>query len=44
MSALFVVLFLGGWLPILNINFLFWIPGWLWFATKLFLLFLVLFE
>lgn len=43
MSALFVVLFLGGWLPFLNINFLFWIPGWLWFAIKLFLLCLVLF-
>jgi NADH-quinone oxidoreductase subunit H len=35
MSALFIVLFFGGWLPILNIYFFYWIPGWVWFATKL---------
>lgn len=34
MSSLLVVLFLGGWLPILNISFLYWIPGWIWFSFK----------
>lgn len=32
MSALFVVLFLGGWLPV--ISFLSWIPGWIWFSSR----------
>lgn len=32
MSTLLVILFLGGWLPILNLlNF---IPGYIWFFTK----------
>jgi len=33
MSALFVVLFLGGWVPM--INYLWFIPGWIWFFIKL---------
>ena len=33
MSSLLVILFLGGWLPI--INFLFFIPYWAWFFFKL---------
>lgn len=44
MCSLLVVLFLGGWLPLLNLSFFYWIPGWLWFSFKLFLLCLVLFE
>lgn len=34
MCSLLVVLFCGGWLPILNIPFLYWIPGWIWFSLK----------
>lgn len=33
MSSLLVILFLGGWLPL--INFLFFIPYWAWFFFKL---------
>ena len=33
MSALFVVLFLGGWVPFFS--FLWFIPGWIWFFIKL---------
>jgi NADH-quinone oxidoreductase subunit H len=33
MSALFVVLFLGGWVPMTN--YLWFIPGWIWFFIKL---------
>jgi NADH-quinone oxidoreductase subunit H len=32
MSSLLVILFLGGWLPIINIPF---IPNWIWFFIKL---------
>lgn len=34
MSSLFVVLFYGGWLPLLNIKLISWIPGWIWFSFK----------
>jgi NADH-quinone oxidoreductase subunit H len=34
MSSLFVVLFLGGWLPPLAIAVFQWIPGWIWFSLK----------
>jgi NADH-quinone oxidoreductase subunit H len=34
MSALAVILFLGGWLPPLDIAPLNWIPGPIWFALK----------
>ena len=34
MSALSSILFLGGWLPIINIFPLSWIPGSLWFSLK----------
>lgn len=37
MSAMFIVLFFGGWLPLLNISYLKWIPGWIWFSGKLIL-------
>jgi len=32
MSSLLVILFLGGWLPIINCKY---IPSWFWFAFKL---------
>ena len=35
MSAMTVVLFLGGWLPPLDIAPLNWIPGPIWFALKI---------
>lgn len=34
MSSLCTILFLGGWLPILDIPILNWIPGSIWFSTK----------
>jgi NADH-quinone oxidoreductase subunit H len=35
MSALTVVLFLGGWLPPFDVAPLNWIPGPVWFAAKI---------
>jgi NADH-quinone oxidoreductase subunit H len=35
MSAMTVILFLGGWLPPLDIPPLNWIPGVVWFALKI---------
>jgi NADH-quinone oxidoreductase subunit H len=35
MSASTTVLFLGGWLPPLNIAPFTWIPGWIWFFLKI---------
>lgn len=37
-SAMMVVLFLGGWYPPLNIHILYYIPGFVWFCSKVFLL------
>ena len=34
MSAMTVVLFMGGWLPPLDVSWLNWIPGPIWFAAK----------
>lgn len=39
MCALMTILFLGGWLPPLGIEFLQNIPGWLWFFLKVIILF-----
>ena len=39
MCALTTILFLGGWLPIVDIPPFNWIPGVLWFLLKLFLVF-----
>lgn len=39
MCALMTILFLGGWLPPLDIAPLHAIPGWLWFFAKLVMLF-----
>ncbi len=35
MCALNAVLFFGGWLPPLEIGFLYWIPGWIWLFAKI---------
>ncbi|HEY2891563.1 MAG TPA: NADH-quinone oxidoreductase subunit NuoH [Dongiaceae bacterium] len=43
MSATTSILFLGGWLPPVNMVPFTWIPGWLWFFAKIaFVLFLFL--
>lgn len=34
MSALCVILFLGGWLPPLSFTILYWIPGSMWLGVK----------
>ena len=39
MCALMTILFLGGWLPPLDIALLYEVPGWLWFFVKLVILF-----
>lgn len=35
MSGLTAIFFFGGWLPILSINFFFWIPPSIWFSLKI---------
>jgi NADH-quinone oxidoreductase subunit H len=35
MSASTTILFLGGWLPPLNIAPFTWVPGWIWFFLKI---------
>ncbi|MCZ6861928.1 MAG: NADH-quinone oxidoreductase subunit NuoH [Alphaproteobacteria bacterium] len=35
MSAMTTILFLGGWLPPLEVSWLTWIPGPVWFALKI---------
>lgn len=41
MSSLCAILFLGGWLPVLNIAIFHWIPGGFWLGVKVsFFLFL----
>jgi len=35
MSALTVILFLGGWLPIISWGIFLILPGWFWFVLKL---------
>ena len=42
MSALNVLLFWGGWLPLINIAPFTWIPGIMWFTLKT-LIFIALF-
>lgn len=34
MCSLTTIFFFGGWLPLLNFNFLFWIPPTIWFSFK----------
>jgi NADH-quinone oxidoreductase subunit H len=35
-STLCVIMFLGGWLPIVDFAPFNWIPGWIWLAAKVF--------
>ena len=39
MCALTTILFLGGWLPIIDVPVLNWVPGVIWFMIKLVLVF-----
>ena len=39
MCALATILFLGGWLPQIAVAPFTWIPGVIWFALKVFLMF-----
>jgi NADH-quinone oxidoreductase subunit H len=39
MCAMTTILFLGGWLPIIDVPVLNWVPGILWFLLKLFFVF-----
>lgn len=41
MCALNAILFFGGWLPPLELEFLYWIPGWIWLFAKIFFFFFV---
>ena len=41
MCTLNAVLFFGGWLPPLELPFLYWIPGWLWLFIKIFAFFFI---
>ncbi len=39
MCTLNAVLFFGGWLPPLELEILYWVPGWLWLFGKIFFFF-----
>jgi NADH-quinone oxidoreductase subunit H len=41
MCALNAILFFGGWLPPLELEFLYLIPGWIWLFAKIFFFFFV---
>jgi len=41
MCALNATLFFGGWLPPLEIGFLYWIPGWVWLFIKILFFFFI---
>ena len=41
MCALNAVLFFGGWLPPLEIGFLYWIPGFVWLCLKILFFFFI---
>jgi len=41
MCALNAILFWGGWLPPVEIAFLYWVPGWMWFFIKIGVFFFV---
>ncbi len=38
MASIFTILFLGGWYPILNFSIFAYIPGFIWFMFKVFIL------
>jgi NADH-quinone oxidoreductase subunit H len=41
MCALNAILFFGGWLPPLELEILYWIPGWIWLFIKIFVFFFI---
>jgi NADH-quinone oxidoreductase subunit H len=41
MCALNAILFFGGWLPPLELEFLYWVPGWIWLFAKIFAFFFI---
>ena len=41
MCAMTSILFFGGWLPPLDVFWLTWIPGWIWFLAKVVMCFFV---
>jgi NADH-quinone oxidoreductase subunit H len=41
MCALNAILFFGGWLPPLELEILYWVPGWIWLFAKIFFFFFV---
>ncbi len=41
MCALNALLFWGGWLPIVEVSFLYWVPGIIWFLVKTFVFFFI---
>ena len=41
MCALNATLFWGGWLPPLELGFLYWIPGWIWLFAKILFFFFI---
>ena len=42
LSSLMVILFLGGWLPPVDIALLNWVPGIIWFVGKVFMVFFMI--
>ncbi len=42
LSSLMVILFLGGWLPPVDIAVLNWVPGIIWFVGKVFMVFFMI--
>ena len=41
MCALNAILFFGGWLPPLELEILYWVPGWIWLFAKIFAFFFI---
>ena len=41
MCALNAILFFGGWLPPLELEILYWVPGWIWLFVKIFAFFFI---
>ena len=41
MCALNAILFFGGWLPPLELEVLYWVPGWIWLFAKIFAFFFI---
>ena len=41
MCTLNAILFFGGWLPPVELDILYWVPGWVWLFTKIFFFFFI---